>query len=384
MPRGFRRGLLLCGILILSLALAGFVVALAGLLGRSAREIAWNTWADANTIADNWYNSLDKLGKLVGFLITLGSGVYAIRQKLYFAEWNMHIRLREFQERVETRLKDANKEVDMAVLRPGPSRPFEHPIFTDETLNPVLQRMKWGRRSKADESLEMTLAELQKQLGSWDGQRKEYELRKAQALLLKGAIAAARAAKKTGEETRADNVEALSYFQEAFNLSKESDTEALEYIGHQQVRLGDHDPAFLTFRKLAEMAPASSLLRARALKYQAEVCEFRTPPNFFGANSALIAAVEALPIDAELLERAEIHEIHGRVREKAKIGLATQSYTEAERLYHRIASTPAATGADGAEARPGLARVREALQRIRLRSTEPATPNGKGVPPILT
>jgi len=386
MTRGDRRRLMVGVLVVLGLAVASLLIALTGFLGQWAKEAVWKAWSDANTIADGWYAWIDKVGKLVGFFVTIGSGAYAIRQKLYFAEFNMHIRLREFQERVEARLKDSNKEVDGAALRPGPSRPFEYPIFTDETLNPVLKRMKWGKRPKADESLEATLEELQKQLGSWDGQKREYELRMAQASLLKGAIAAARAAKKTGEDARTDNVEALGYFQEAFDLSQRRDAEALEYVGHQQVRLGDHDPALETFQQLAAMAPdgAPSLLRARALKYQAEVYEFRSQPNLYNANSALIAAVAALPPDAALLEKAEIPEMHGRVREKARIGLATQSYTEAERLYQRIVNGHASSDADEAAAHAGLERVREALQRIRLKPIQLTAPSGSSAAPLAS
>ena len=378
MMRNDRRQVMLGSLAIFSAGIIGLVSAFTGLMGASAQEGVWKLWADLNAVADSWYAWTDKLGKLVGFLVTIFSGAYAIHQRYHFAEFNMHIRLREFQQRVEERLRDSNKEIDRAATRPSPSRPFEYPIFTDESLNPVLRRMKWGRRPKADETLEATLDELQKQIGSWDIQKREYELRIAHASLLKGAIAAARAATKTGGDARKDNVEALGYFQEAFRHSRSTDPEALEYIGHQQVRLGDHHLALETFRQLAAMAGGDtpSLLHARGLKYQAEIFEFRSQPNLFSANATLIAAIAALPADADLLEKAEVHETHGRVREKARIGLATQSYTEAERLYQRIADDQASDEVDRATADAGLNRVREALQKIRLRPMPPTIPNG--------
>jgi tetratricopeptide (TPR) repeat protein len=381
-----RRWVMLGVLAIVVLAAVGVAAALTGLFGLSAKEVAWNAWTDANALADRWYTWVEKFGKLAGFFVTIGSGAYAIYQKLYFAEFNMHLRLREFQQRVEERLKDSNQEIDKAAARPGPSRRFESPIFTDETLNPVLRRMRWGKRPRADEALEKTLEELQKQLTSWDGQKREYELRKAQACLLKGAIAAARAAKRIGEDARKDNVEALGYFQEAFALSQNKDAEALEYVGHQQARLGDHDPALETFQNLATMVSegGSSLLRARALKFQAEVHECRIQPNYGRANSALIGAVAALPPDAPILEKAEIHEMHGRVREKAGIGLATQSFTEAERLYQRIVDGHRSDTGEVADAHAGLKRVREALQRIRLKPIQPVPSNGGGNAPPAT
>jgi hypothetical protein len=143
-------------------------VAFTGLLGAWAKESVWHVWRELDAFAERWYAWIDRLGKLAGLLITLGSGAYAIYQKLYFAEFNMHVRLKEFQERVEGRLKDSNKNIDKVAQRPGPSRQFESPIFTDEKLNPVLKRMKWGKRPKADESLQESLDDLEKQLGLWD------------------------------------------------------------------------------------------------------------------------------------------------------------------------------------------------------------------------
>jgi tetratricopeptide (TPR) repeat protein len=384
MTRAARRRMMFGVLAVAILSAVAVVVAFTGWLGPWAKAVASGAWIEAQTLADQWYATIDKLGKLTGFFITIGSGAYAIYQKLYFAEFNMHVRLREFQARVEERLKKSSKEVDKATIRPGPSRPFETPIFTDATLNPVLKRMRWGKRPKADESLEDTLAELQNQLKSWEGQKREYELRKAQASLLKGAIAAARAATKTGEDARKDNVEALGYFQEAFQLSQESDTEALEYVGHQQVRLGDHQPALATFQQLAAIEPEDrpSLLRARALKFQGEVYECRPQPNYHQANLSLLGAVAALPADAPLLEKAEIQEMHGRVREKAGIALATQSFTEAERFYQRIIDRHASEHTEKAIADAGLKRVREALQRLRLKPIQPT--NGSGAPTTIT
>ena len=254
------------GVFLVLIVIAA-VAAYLGVLGRWAETAASRVWDDAIAAADRWYASFDKLGKVAGFVVTLLSGAYVIYQKYYFAEFNMHKRLREFQERVDARLKEANAQIAKAVQRPSPRRKFEDPIFEDETLNPVLRQMKWGRRPRADQSLEATLRELEDQLDLWNGQKREYERRKAQACLLRGAIAAARAAKigrNDGAEARQDNIEALEYFREAFELSGRTDTEALEYIGHQQVRLGDYAPALATFQQLASVTPQGrSLQRAR-------------------------------------------------------------------------------------------------------------------------
>jgi tetratricopeptide (TPR) repeat protein len=298
------------------LAVIGGAVTVVGFHGSGPEILVSNALKNADGALRQAFPSLETLAKLAGLAITLLSGAYAIYQKLYFAERNMRTRLREFLQKVESRLKDSNAHMAKAVQRPSPDRKFESPIFTDETLNPVLKRMKWGKRPRADESLQATLDELEKQLDLWHGQKREYEQRMAQACLLKGAIAAARAANKEGDEARKDNVEALEYFQEAFELSDKKDAAALEYIGHQQVRLGEYASALTTFQQLADIAPqGKSLLRARALKFQAEVYECRPSPNWGRANGVFIDAVNnALPANAPDLEKAEIRVMQGRVR----------------------------------------------------------------------
>jgi tetratricopeptide (TPR) repeat protein len=289
------------------------------------------------------HEAFETLGKVSGIAITLLTGAYAIYQKYYFAEFNMHNRLDEFQKRVEARLRDTNLYIDTAVQRPSPHRKFEAPIFEGKTLNRVLRQMKWGWWRRADKSLQGELKELTEQLKSWDGQKRAYTLRKAQACLVKGAIAAARAAERDGPEAQKANDEARDCFQQAFELSNKTDVEALEYVGHQQVRLGEYGPALVTFQQLADMAPQrKSLLRARALKFQAEVYECTPSPNWGKANGVLIEAVNnALPTNAPDLEKAEIHEMHGRVRYKLDQLNAEESYIEARHTYQRfIRSNP--------------------------------------------
>jgi tetratricopeptide (TPR) repeat protein len=352
---------------VLLLFVLGVAAAYAGLLGMSAKDFAWQTGSELIAVADRWYAWIDKFGKLGGFFVTVGSGAYAIYHKYHFAEFNMHVRLKEFLAREEERLKEANTRIVRALRRPSPARDFEAPIFSDETLNPVLREMKWGKRSKAEGSLQKTLSEIEEQLTLWGTQKSNYEQRKQQALLLKGAIAAARAAKGGGEQARSDNLEALNFFQEAYAISNDTDADALEYVGHQQVRLGDFPLALQTFEALAaKYADGPSLPRARALKFQAEINECKTQPNLARANGLLIQAVNALPTNSRLLEKAEIHELHGRVREKARISLATQSYTQAELNYQRIVDGRNDDGDDIVAAKAGLRRVRDALQRIRL------------------
>src|SRR5262249_8915624 len=164
------------------------------------------------------------------------------------------------------------------------------------------------------------------------------------------------------------NVEALQYFQKAFDLSDEKDTEALEYVGHQQVRLGNYGVALQTFKRLEEMytRTGTPLDQARALKFQAQVCEFRQPPRPHPANAILGAALTVLPADAPDLEKAEIHEMRGRVHVKCgHLPAAKRSYEEAHFWYQRIINQKRSENEEEVSAaQAGLPRVRTAIHEI--------------------
>src|SRR5262249_19632443 len=138
-----------------------------------------------------------------------------------------------------------------------------------------------------------------------------------------------------GQEAQTANDEARDCFQQAFELSNNTDLEALEYLGHQQVRLHQFGLALSTFKQLENMSQ-EPLLRARALKFQAEIYECGMPSNLTTANSLLISAVRALPPNASDLEVAEIHEMHGRVRYQVGYQKAKESYRLAWEAYQRF------------------------------------------------
>jgi len=288
----------------------------------------------------------------------------------------MHIRLKEYQEKEESRLNDSNKHVAKFVIRPSPYREFESPIFTDKAVDRALGEMNWVKRRNLDETLESELAQLEQQIDLSVTQKRGYERRKAQVYLLKGAVVAARGARKDGAAARHDdNVHALEYFQKAFRLSNKKDPDALEYIGHQQVRLGNQDAALESFEQLERMQPTegpeATLRKARALKFKAEVYEWKRPqPSLVNARRALIAALKILPESAPHLERAEIHEMQGRVREKQKaFNKATRSYTDAEGWYLKVIDNNKSDTEDVQIAKAGLNRVRGALDRLQQRPT---------------
>jgi hypothetical protein len=151
---------------------------------------------------------------------------------------------------------------------------------------------------------------------------------------------------------------------------------ALELAAHQRVRLGDYNGAFQDLAKLAQWAEdeARPLIRARALKFQAEIheCRNESQPNVHAATQLLNTAIQIFPTPlahAEIIEAAELHEVQGRVRAKRPNfdwdDAALNSYTNAEGLYHQVS---------GPIAEAGLRRI--AAERARILGRRHARPNG--------
>src|SRR5215467_12953325 len=128
MPTRVHDRVMLGTVAIFLLSVVAAICAFMGVLGSSLE-----TWVleALNHLKEfeKQHEAFETLGKVSGIAITLLTGAYAIYQKYYFAEFNMHNRLDEFQKRVEARLRDTNQYIDMAVQRPSPHRKFEAPIF---------------------------------------------------------------------------------------------------------------------------------------------------------------------------------------------------------------------------------------------------------------
>ena len=157
---------------------------------------------------------------------------------------------------------------------------------------------------------------------------------------------------------------------------------AVELAAHQRVRLGDFTGASGAFAELAGWAEKSGdvLLRVRALKYQAEIHEYKNElPNVTEANRLLNRALELLPRplpSAHIIEAAELHEMQGRVRAKRPSfdwdDAALTSLTDAEGLYRQL---------NGAIAVKALPRLAEGRANILSRRHSPSQDQGNGAGP---
>jgi len=373
------------GVLLVLIMLAVIVFAWsAGWNWEAAANKVAHYWRDYARIVDRIYDLVDRTARFIVPFATIGGAVYGIYHKWQYGKGRMHVHIREFLKRDHKRLMPTGRKVAAIVERPGPDRDFGPSIFIPNQLEATLRSMRWGKLDAADEALTAELEKLKQQLEQWGDLEAHYNRQRAQAHLLKGAIAASRAAMRSGtEDGRKDDVEAFENFKAAYELN-EADAEALEYMAHQRVRLGDQGNALTDFETLQRLAAEqkNQMLMARALKFQAAVREHEgasrllhnlnsrpdLEQNLQQARDLLTKAMDALP-DGERggLEEAELFEMRGRVnRRRQTFRLATDDHTSAERLYYPIARTANDDDIRYA-ASTGLDRVRKALEEIRLR-----------------
>jgi hypothetical protein len=346
-------------IAIVLLAVAALAT-MQGWVGDGATALLRDFWPLLAGFVAVYYDLFERVGKILAPFVAVASGGYAIYQKWHYAGRNLHLRLQEFLQQEEKRLRAADDELDKNAERPGPARPFQSPIFPDGTLGPVLRKMAWGtptlttlhwsRIRRAEREVQRASKELEEQLALWESRKKDYQRRLVQAHLVKGAMAAARAAKikARGRDDREHNQAALTEFERAMNVDPtQTEPLALEFAAHQRVRLGDYSGAVQDFGKLAQWAETASnpMLRSRALKFQAEIheCRNESQPNVHVATRLLNTAIQIFPTpltQTEIIEAAELREAQGRIRSKESNfdwdDAALNSYTDAEGLYHQI------------------------------------------------
>ena len=365
-------------------------------------QAAVRIWMDYARLVDRLYDFVDRTARFIVPFATIGGAIYGIYHKWQFSRSRMKVHIREFLMRDDKRLMPTARRLGELVDRPSAAREFGSPIFSATELESILKRMRWGKVNKADVLLTEELSKLNDQIEQWGNLQDHYNRHKAQAHLLKGAIAASRAAEANGdsEERRKNDTDAFEQFKRAYALNS-SDVEALEYMAHQRVRLGDNASALADFESLQKLAEKQGMiqLQSRALKFQATIREHEgvtrllqnptvrpaAEPNLRNARDLLNRALDLLP-DSERggLEEAELYELRGRVHKmRQTFRYATDDYTAAERIYDRIAKHSDDhrdnDDNDPNNASAGLVRVKKALEEIRLRPLPPTdAPVGNG------
>jgi tetratricopeptide (TPR) repeat protein len=388
MARGVRRALLA----VIVVAVLGFLT-LHVWLGWELDKIqrtAQSAWSIFSNGVRSFYDAINDSARILAPVVTILGGGYAIVHRWNYNKNRMQIHIDDFITRENERLRGSRDSLSKTLERPSPATGFAAPIFRKRRLQRTLKRMHWDRLSwfkpklgpmkRADENLETELAELENQLKVWGKVQANYNERIAQAHLLRGAIAAARGgqAKAAGKDAWESNLRAFEHFEEAHKLNA-SDPDALEYMGHMRVRLGQYPEAIADFEALEKLAPkeGKTLARARALKFQAEVSEYRDPPRLPKANGLLNDALAALPEKTPPLEGAELYEMQGRVRKEMLppqiwLTAGNNSYTAAAQLYQKVVDEIIKIGdrENISRANEGLARCRDALAKIASRQAQ--------------
>jgi tetratricopeptide (TPR) repeat protein len=297
------------------------------------------------------------LGRHLQSLITLASFSFGVWKWYRYREAALLRRLREFLEREERGLRHARSNLLEIVCRPAPGQRTTAPLFSVEPLRRVLLKRYWRPTlsiadpiTGTDRRLNRALRQIDKQLDWGERQQAFFRQQRASVHLLRGAIASARSERVSDAQVRWQlNNEALTHFRDALgSLGKTSDVDATEYKAHQLRKLGELNLAFDCYEEMERLADAieapkrKSIAISRAKRYQAEIIHVSQDAPSQNAADLLEAALEQLApfaplVNRDLLEQAEVHELHGCVRlRRGHPHVAKSNFLAAKEEYQRL------------------------------------------------
>jgi tetratricopeptide (TPR) repeat protein len=342
-------------------------------------------WGEVTVRVEAVRKVLDPIVWIVGSLLALVPGSFAIYKWWYYHESRLPQRLAEFLKKEETRLHTARNVLLRNVERPSLAKTFIAPIFLAPSLKEAMRTMKLARwwnvwaLPRADKSLETALSEIETQMEFWEDQHAHYKRQEAAALLLRGAIAAGKGAPE-------DNKAALGYFLKVLAID-ESDIEALEYAAHQRRVLGELEDALADYERLARLTnkpgAEAAEVRIRALRYQGEILEKKYEKegvrrNLERGRERLQEALRDLHVEMRgELDHAAIYEVLGRIEDKRGTkNLPSDNYRAAKDIYNDLIVRKR----NLAEAEAGRERVEKRLRELEERNNPAELPGGSPTP----
>lgn len=279
-------------------------------------------------------------GQLIAFLkehgeklVAIASFSFAVYRWWRYRERILHKRLEEYIRESDARLGPASAQTVEALLRPGKTAALPQPTFALE-LRDVLASTGWdsfARRSATEKQAE-------KQLGRALGGIRKRQLiartalqslveQQTQVHLLAGAVAAARARRKTNRSHASrDDYAALREFRKVLQFPTHNrDVVAKECEAFQLLRLGRRVEAFQAYADLENFAATlrsqreRHLTTARAKRFRAQILQTNAGPagalaawNLIANNNDPQCSVQLRGlygpfVDWEAIEQAEVH-----------------------------------------------------------------------------
>lgn len=272
-----------------------------------------------------------------------------------FAEKRLGKRLAEFIEQEEAEL-DKAREAARAIRD---SKSFHKrdalKIFTNAELQFALKTIRKGKWSKAEHLLTEALARTQERERFAQTQAHLHGRQRAAVHLLMGALA----------DERREHHDALAHFQSALEFNPH-DLEALEYVGLQNLKLGNPKQALEDFNNLIKAADAAGehAILARAWLNHGRAQETMLPTgSFFNANIAYKNALQAMEqSNGSPLDVAYIHELRGKANiELRNLIQANNSLMHALTRYSQLEHTG---NGSAREASLGVERIHKALEQL--------------------
>ncbi len=285
-------------------------------------------------------------------LLSIATGSYGVYKAYHFAESRLANRLLEFLQREEARLSDARQKIMAAQARQPPATTHVKQIFANRPLSDGLMQMGFGKKEKAEHALEEALKLIEERVHAASRWQSAQMRQKSAALLLLGAIA----------DAKGHHGSALEHFEEALNVNPE-DLEARKYAGQQLLKNANPQQALQYFVEVEKKARSLSDMQlvCESLLLQARAYCALPAPQYWKANATLLSVVKEFAKGISPLDKAEMHEFHGFIRQNLGTQNALGSYQAAKNIYVTLIEHG---GAFYYEAKAGYARVSEKVEQI--------------------
>jgi hypothetical protein len=284
--------------------------------------IDWTGWSSGLL---TWIVGAAKNG--VWQLLTVQNAISLVSTGVAIWKWweareaNLFLRFERMIARNEHRLVGARSDLLDVMNRPGPGVLIRAPLFITWKLRAVLQRRNWHPGSltgqTVDQQLVRVLSTCDRKVSAHLGRLSYFREQIASAHLIRGALAAGRAAVVRQEHRRQElDQEALDQFRLVLGTpGHQDDLAARELIAHQLARLNQGELAESEYSRLIELleaqpaAVARNVVLARAKRCLAALRYPKGPQN---ARALLIEAAELItqfgpPRDRDFLELAETY-----------------------------------------------------------------------------
>ena len=306
---------------------------------------------DAILISAHWVRDY---GGAIG---ALGGVAFGILQVYWSWEHKMYDHLSSILDKDNTSLAQIRSVLGRYLLNPGPAVALVATTLSERSLESVFSVRNWRSTLEsrepvtiADERIERAINDIRRQKILLKKRSDNFDNQLADALMVKGAVAAARAqSSRSIDEVATNSARAIAAFESILQLDDHKrDLLATEALGLEYFRLERFDGAASIFAKMEQWAIEGHRLYG---SNSVAIAKWRQAQASFGSGQNAAANVQMINADAALLPQlsdvstdlylARLHKFHFDIRFEMGLGgngVLNESYLRAKLRYDLVIS----------------------------------------------